>query len=298
MKIGIVGGGAIGLLFAGWLGQTFDVTLWVRRKSQVENLSLKGVTIHRGNSSFTTKIHSELVMESPLECDLMIVAVKEYDLKPLESMLELLDPQIPLIFLQNGIGHLEWCRSLPHHNVFAGSVEHGALKENDHTLHHIGEGKTNLAIIKGEWGLVETLFSLSIPAFPFSFKQDFEEMLLTKLFANVLINPLTAIARVPNGRLVENPHFHQIQRELFQELLLLFPRMKGVISFEGVERICMNTYQNRSSMLKDVESGKKTELESILGILLAKADKDHHFVPIMKVIYRLVKGIEREGMGG
>lgn len=298
MKIGIVGGGAVGLLFAGYLGQKFDVTLIVRREAQVQNLFMNGITVHRGGTSFTTRVHSDLLTEVPLNFDFVIVAVKEYDLKPLQNTLEIIDKNQPLLFLQNGIGHVEWVKSLPHHNLLAGSVEHGALKENDHTLHHLGEAKTNLALIKGEWGVVEELISRSIPSFPFLLKEDFEVMLLTKLFVNVLINPLTALTRVRNGKLVENPHLHQLQRELFQELLLLFPHMEKIVSFEGVEEICKNTYQNRSSMLKDIESARKTEIESILGVLLEKAQKEHHFVPIMNVVYRLVKGIEREGLGG
>ncbi|MGE6753215.1 ketopantoate reductase family protein [Rossellomorea sp. NPDC071047] len=298
MKIGIVGGGAVGLLFAGYLGQKFDVTLIVRREAQVQSLLTNGITVYTGGSSFTTQVHTDLLTDVSLKFDFVIVAVKEYDLKPLENVLKLLDKNQPLLFLQNGIGHLEWVKSLPHHNLLAGSVEHGALKENDHTLHHLGEAKTNIALIKGEWGVVEELVSQSIPGFPFLLKQDFEEMLLTKLFVNVLINPLTALARVRNGKLIENPHLHQLQRDLFQELLLLFPHMERIVSFEGVKGICINTFQNRSSMLKDIESQRKTEIESILGVLLEKAQKEHHFVPIMNVIYRLVKGIEREGLGG
>ncbi|MFI8577369.1 2-dehydropantoate 2-reductase [Rossellomorea aquimaris] len=298
MKIGIIGGGAVGLLFAGYLGQKFDVTLIVRRETQVQSLLMNGITVHKGGSSFTTRVHSDLLTEVPMTFDFVIVAVKEYDLKPLEKVLELMDKNQPLLFLQNGIGHLEWVESLPHHNLLAGSVEHGALKENDHVLHHLGVGKTNLALIKGEWGAVEELISQSIPSFPFLLKQDFEEMLLTKLFFNVLINPLTALTRVRNGKLVENPHLHQLQRDLFQELLLLYPHMERIVSFEGVVEICKNTYANRSSMLKDIESERKTEIESILGVLLEKAQKEHHFVPIMNVVYRLVKGIEREGLGG
>ncbi|MDT9023821.1 MULTISPECIES: 2-dehydropantoate 2-reductase [Rossellomorea] len=298
MKIGIVGGGAVGLLFAGYLGQKFDVTLIVRREAQVQSLLMNGITVHKGGSSFTTRVHSDLLTEVPIKFDFVIVAVKEYDLKPLENVLVLMDMNQPLLFLQNGIGHLDWVKSLPHHNILAGSVEHGALKENDHELHHLGEAKTNLALIKGEWGVVEELVSQSIPSFPFLLKQEFEEMLLTKLFVNVLINPLTALARVRNGKLVENPHLHQLQRDLFQELLLLFPHMERIVSFEGVEEVCKNTYQNRSSMLKDIEAVRKTEIESILGVLLEKAQKEHHFVPTMNVVYRLVKGIEREGLGG
>ena len=298
MKIGIIGGGAVGLLFAGYLGQLFDVVLIVRRESQVHALLKNGITIHTENASFTTRVNAIQRIEEPLELDLVIVTVKEYDLLSVERVIFELGTELPLMFVQNGIGHVEWVKSLPHHDLIAGSVEHGALKENDSSIHHLGKAKTNIALIRGNWGVVEEVVSQSMDLFPFSFQHDFEKMLLTKLFINVSINPLTALAGVTNGKLIENPHFNQLQRELFNELLQLFPHMEGSIAFEEVMDICRNTYQNRSSMLKDIESNRKTEIESILGVLLREAEKEHHSVPIMNVLYRLVKGIEREGLGG
>jgi 2-dehydropantoate 2-reductase len=298
MRIGIFGGGAVGLLFAGYLGRIFDVTLIVRRESQARSLLKNGVTVYKEGSAFTTKVRAVQRMEAQPKLDLAIVAVKEYDLISLEEILVELGVELPLLFVQNGIGHIEWVKSLPHHNLIAGSVEHGALKENDATVHHLGEAGTNIALIRGNCGVLKEVVSKSNDSFPISIQHDFEKMLLTKLFVNVSINPLTSLTRVTNGRLVENPHFYHLQRDLFRELLLLFPHMEGVISFDKVVDICRNTYQNRSSMLKDIESQRRTEIESILGVLLERANKEHQYVPIMNVLYRLVKGIEREGLGG
>ncbi|WP_179884818.1 2-dehydropantoate 2-reductase [Bacillus sp. AFS015802] len=298
MKIGIFGGGAVGLLFAGNLGRVYDVTLIVRRESQVRSLMRNGITIHKKGSTTTTKVRAVQSIAAHEKLDLAIVAVKEYDLSSLEDALVKIGSDVPLLFVQNGIGHVEWVKSLPHHDLIAGSVEHGALKENDVTIHHLGEAGTNIALIRGKWGVVEEVVTKCIDSFPFIIQDDFEKMLLNKLFVNVSINPLTALTGVTNGKLTENPHFHLLQRELFSELLLLFPHMEGTISFDRVVDICRNTYQNRSSMLKDIESHRRTEIESILGVLLEKAQKENHFVPIMNVLYRLVKGIEREGLGG
>ncbi|TMU87883.1 2-dehydropantoate 2-reductase [Bacillus sp. BHET2] len=298
MKIGIVGGGSIGLLFAGYLGELFDVTLIVRRESQVNALLRNGVTIHKESTSITTIVQATTSMKAESDFNLVIVTVKEYDLSSIENELIEIGITLPILFVQNGIGHINWVKSLPHPNLVAASVEHGAMRVNDDTVRHLGEAKTNIALIRGEWGVVEEVAAKSIDTFPFLYKSDYEEMLLSKLFINVLINPLTALTGVTNGKLVDNPHFHRIQRELFHELLLLFPHMEGIISIEDVIGICHNTYLNRSSMLKDIETLRKTEIESILGVLLERAHEENHFVPIMNILYSLVKGIEREGLGG
>ncbi len=295
MKIGIIGGGAVGLLFSGYLGRKFDVTLITKREEQKDLLIEKGVTVKTLTSSITTKIKVMKGLPIRPAFDLLIIALKEYDLKSIGNNLELLGRKQPLMFLQNGIGHLEWVKELPHLTILVGSVEHGALKVSDSEVHHMGKGKTNIAYIRGEFDKIEELLSKKIKSFPFILKENFEEMLLSKLFVNVLINPLTALTGVTNGKLIDNPHFYHLQHGLFQELLLLFPHMKDIINLNDIKEICINTYDNHSSMLKDIESHRRTELDSILGILVEKASRENHFVPIMNILYQLIKGIEREG---
>jgi 2-dehydropantoate 2-reductase len=298
MNIGIIGGGAVGLLFSSYLIKKFDVTLLVRRIEQMNLVNLLGVTLKRSEHTITSYLNSETLSGNISAYDLIIIAVKEYDLDSVLEILKETDERIPLLFLQNGIGHLDRVISLPHLTLLAGSVEHGAIKENDHSVIHPGIGKTNLALIRGEWNRAEELLIQQIEYFPFLIHDNYEVMMLRKLFVNVLVNPLTAIAGVENGRLPDNPHFLHIQHTLFEELLTLFPHMKNCIHFQEIIDICLGTSDNRSSMLKDIEEKRKTEIETILGSLLFKAKKENHFVPIMNTLYELVKGIEREGQGG
>jgi 2-dehydropantoate 2-reductase len=298
MKIGIIGGGAVGLLFSYYLNKKFDVTLLVRRNEQVTLVNRHGVSLKRSDRIMTSFLHGEILSRKIRAFDLIIIAVKEYDLDSVLTILKETDDRVPLLFLQNGIGHLDRVNKLPHLTLLAGSVEHGALKENDHSVIHLGIGKTNLALIRGELNSAEELIIEQIEYFPFLLQDNHEVMMLKKLFVNVLINPLTAIAGVKNGRLPDNPHFLHIQHTLFEELLTLFPHMKNHIHFEEIMKICLDTSENRSSMLKDIEEKRKTEIETILGSLLLKAEKENHFVPIMNTLYKLVKGIEREGQGG
>ncbi|WP_064093806.1 2-dehydropantoate 2-reductase [Rossellomorea aquimaris] len=298
MNIGVIGGGAIGLLLSGYLGRNLDVTLIVRRLEQREEIEHKGITIHTSESSISTSVNVRQLTGHSLDVDLLVIAVKEYDLASLKEWIETLHPSQPLLFLQNGIGHLDWVKDLPHHTLLVGSIEHGAFKVSDHTVEHRGKGKINVSIIRGDYKILEELLSNSTETFPFYYCDDYEEMLLKKLFINVLINPLTAITRVPNGELVNNTYFHDIQLSLYKEMLILFPNMKDIISLEEIQEICITTFHNRSSMLKDIESSKVTEIETIVGVLLQKATEENHFLPTMNVLYMLVKGIEFEAQGG
>jgi 2-dehydropantoate 2-reductase len=65
--------------------------------------------------------------------------------------------------------------------------------------------------------------------------------------------------------------------------------------WELVTTICKNTAQNKSSMLRDIEEGRKTEIDAILGYVLAEAKKIEREVAITQFLYDSIKGMERRG---
>ncbi|WP_347318195.1 2-dehydropantoate 2-reductase [Rossellomorea sp. RS05] len=291
MDIGIIGAGAVGLLFAGYLGKRHDVTVYARRNEQREHLETSGVTVWREGRKEQTDVGVKSLSSLDSQHDLVILAVKGYDL--IESLFITVPTETPLLFLQNGIGHLDFLKTLPHDTVMAASVEHGALKENDYTVLHKGVGVTKIALVRGVRGPLQCLMKDGDEAFPFEEEEDYETMLLRKLFINAAINPLTAITGCVNGEMRSNPHYNALIREVYEELLHLYPHMEAVISLEDIESICLNTAQNRSSMLMDMENGRKTEVESILGEIIRKASPLD--IPVIHTLYLLVKGKESAG---
>ena len=49
-----------------------------------------------------------------------------------------------------------------------------------------------------------------------------KQVVLRKVVLNCLINPLTTIAQVPNGELVNNESFHTIMRNMYEEIIEAF----------------------------------------------------------------------------
>jgi 2-dehydropantoate 2-reductase len=56
--------------------------------------------------------------------------------------------------------------------------------------------------------------------------------------------------------------------------------------------ICKNTSENRSSMLKDIEANRMTEVDAILGYILDEAQRKGMAAPQVENFYYLIKGKE------
>lgn len=287
MKIGIIGGGSIGLLFAGYLSKNNDVTVYTRTNRQATSLNKDGLTLVVNK----TEIHGT-VKALPLDYglqneDMVILAVKQYDL---EKVLSTMDIQkiSTLLFLQNGMGHIPLLQKLKNENILIGIVEHGALKESDTRVIHSGIGVTKISPFKG---LIQEFTSFD-ENFPVLIKDTWHGIMTSKLIANAVINPLTAVFRIENGELVSNSYFNKTMKELFNEVISVVQISDQEEMWKQVTQICMKTAANRSSMLRDVEEKRQTEVDAILGYIMEEANQKDTHIPITSFLYQAIKGIE------
>ncbi|MEH7222455.1 2-dehydropantoate 2-reductase [Bacillus sp. JJ1566] len=290
MKIGIIGGGSIGLLFAGYLAERHDVTVYTRTEYQANEINQKGVTINKQNTSKTYRVQAVKASASVIEEDFVFFAVKQYILKDVLSETRDLEKVQTVCFLQNGMSHINIIENLKNPTILVGVVEHGALKVNETTVIHTGVGRTKIGVFKGTNEEIEVASTdFSIDSY-----ENWYEILTSKLIANAVINPLTALYRVKNGELLNNHYFHNQMKALFQEITSVIPSNKEKM-WELVTAICKNTAQNKSSMLRDIEEGRKTEIDAILGYVLTQSMKMNVEVVITQFLYDSIKGIEKKG---
>ncbi|WP_332647953.1 2-dehydropantoate 2-reductase [Lysinibacillus sp. 54212] len=295
MSVQIIGGGAVGLLVASFLAeQNVSVTIITRREEQASSLNEGG--LYRNNIDGST-INVEVVASTaPVsQASLVIIATKYTELHAIYPMLKKLSPDVPLLFLQNGLAHYEEALLLPQRHIAFCSAQFGALKENDNTVSHRGIGVLKTAIERGDEGRFSILKEMNQKNFPVTFEGNAEQILFEKVLLNCFINPLTAILKVKNGELVSNPNALKLLHALYNELMHAFPYMQKIFPFEEVERLCVQTAENTSSMLADRLAGRKTEIETIVGAVLKKAGKKGHAIPTLETLYGLIKAMEESG---
>ncbi|HAB7676435.1 TPA_asm: 2-dehydropantoate 2-reductase, partial [Listeria monocytogenes] len=169
LKVGIIGAGAMGLLYAANFADTSELTLFTRRKEQSDLLNQKGLSLKDNSELKNIHIQATVITDAEKlsEQELLIIAVKQYSLKTILPLLRSIPERVPLLFIQNGAAHLD---SMPllgdKRTILLGISEHGAGREDDTTVIWRGHGRTKYSIYQGELNEAVIKILDSNPDFP------------------------------------------------------------------------------------------------------------------------------------
>ena len=291
MKVGVVGGGAVGLLIASYLSEKHIVTIYTRTEEQSKEINRNGLRLEVDGKVINREVHAEIFPPQHIgQNDLVIIAVKQYQLQTIIPTL--INAHTNLLFVQNGMGHVQYFNQLSKNNqIFVGVVEHGALKDHSNSVIHTGKGVIKVASYSENSSLDLSLVQVD-ELFPVLYEKDYKAMLTNKLVVNAMINPLTAVLEVTNGEVLINESCLTLFEELLEEVTNILSIENKEEMKEHVKQVCKKTAKNRSSMLCDLAEGRMTEVDAILGYLLTVAENEKIAAPIMRTLYLLVKGKE------
>lgn len=285
MRIGIIGGGSIGLLLGSYLAKSHQVTVYVKREQQKQNLNKYGIISAITNKTISVK--SLLIDEMNRE-DYLIICVKQYHISEVVPNINKSNSETPAIFLQNGMSHISLLHKL-NQPVLVGIVEHGAFRENDHIVAHTGKGIIKLAAFSISRSHLEAIADhLNQQCFPIQIYTDWKRLLHEKLVINAVINPLTTLFDIENGEILKNAYIYKLACELCREASLVL-ELEFNTQWERVQAVAENTGNNVSSMLKDVRTNMQTEIEAISGYII---NQSNHSIPYTEFIYTSVKALE------
>ncbi len=222
----------------------------------------------------------------PGNYDIIVLTVKAYQTsEAIESISKVYNGE-PIITFQNGVGIVE---ILNEFDVIPGVITHGANIVAPGIVNHAGYGDTYIGEIDGKISNrvrdIAKLFTRS--GLKTEAVNDIMKRRWLKAAVNGIINPITAIAKVKNGELLNNPHLVEIAKCLEGEIYSSLKNKGFVADLHSlVEDVILKTKENRSSMLQDIERGKRTEIDYILKPFVGG--------PCSMMVYHLVKAIEQK----
>lgn len=301
MKIAVVGPGAIGCLFAAYLAKSKE-EIWLldNNKERSAKINERGISLEGASGSWQIKVKTTSNSQDIGKVDLILICVKSFHTKlAMEQIKPLLDQETKILTLQNGIGNVEIISELAgEERVIAGVTNEGATLIDVGKIRHAGRGETIIGAIDGKTPVqmraIREIFNKV--GFECKMSRDIKSLLWSKLIINVGINALSAVTRLPNGKLIEYEGTKRILRDAVSEAARIAKRKRIKLIFDDplakVEAVCEGTQDNLSSMLQDVLRKKHTEVEFINGVIVRLAQELGIEVPTNKFLLDLVKTIE------
>ncbi len=302
MDIAIVGAGAMGSLFGYYLAKGgYRVTLIDTWEEHVLAINDKGLSVIVNDEPVKPVFPQALLSPGNVQSqDLVIFFVKSYHTA--QAVFEarpLVGPNTVILTLQNGLGNVETIEdTLGNKGLLAGVTAHGATVLGPGKIRHAGVGETVIgAPGRGDTqsdGIAAVFNRCGLKT---SVSADIDSIIWGKLLINAAINPLTALLNIPNGALFQKDHTKHLVEMLVSEVTQVAAGKKISLPYSDplakVKSVSENTAQNRSSMLQDMDNGRRTEIDYINGAIALAGQKAGISVPYNTMITLLVKAMER-----
>lgn len=302
MQFGILGGGALGLLWGARLLAEHPVMV-TRTSEQSELIQKQGLSYTaRNGQKKVVPLQSVCgsVLRGQISFDLLFVTVKQKDLGDVLPWIEQhTHPESQIVFWQNGFGHHELLETLAHRPwTYLAVTTEGALKEAGNAVRHTGQGESWIGLYPGGSGphpLMRHLISKWEKPFAVHVEKHIMGRIWEKLAINCVINPLTAIFGWTNGELLskkDEPTWRGILNEV-----VYVARKEGIqldpdALLEKVAGVCERTAANTSSMLRDIQNGTMTEIDAINGAIVRLGQRHGIPTPVNARLVSLIRAKE------
>ena len=325
-SICVLGAGAVGsVLGAAFADKGHSVT-FVDHGSRLAELRRNGPRVVGLDGQVTIARNGNFVESEGLRghFDIVLLAVKAHQISALAPTLSrLLEPGTSLLTLQNGIPwwYFQGCegvysgttlRSLDPDGALAAAVrpEHiigtvvypAAEVLDDGTVRHIEGDRFVLGGISGDTvDRVEKLAALiSEVGFRGQVQPDIRAEIWLKSWGSLAFNTVSALTRSTMAGICRDPETKSLARDLMLEteavanavgIQMRVPLERRLAGAEAVG-------EHKTSMLQDIEAGRETEVEAIIGSVLEIAQLTNVDMPKAQAVYALLKRLNNQIVSG
>lgn len=293
MNIIVLGSGAIGSLYGAKLSKLNDVTLVARQKhiNKINNDGLKIVGIEEN----VYKLKATAKIENIENNTLILLTTKVHDnKKAIDTIKDLIKKDTIILCMQNGLYSENIVKSIVGDRclVLRGITNVGAtfLEPGKVQFSNLSSTKIENSNISEE--LAENFDKCGLKC---SVSENIKQDIWKKLILNCVLNPVSAILRVENGKIADE-RLNTLKKSIVDECLKVAEKddVRFDIDFVKIINDAIKDSRNLSSMHQDVLKGKKTEIDYLNGAVVELGKKYGIKCPVNEALVVIVKGMGKQ----
>lgn len=301
MRIAVLGAGAMGSLYGGYLSRQNEVYLVDRSPEKAALIRERGVTIREKEGAAV--YHPACVTDSSDlgTMDLVILFTKAmFSRDALEKNRGLIGPDTYLLTLQNGAGHEEILSpyALRDH-VAIGTTEHNCSVLSPCEISHGGGGKTNLGLAYGDSrALSGVKEAFEACGFVTVLHDNIRRLIWDKLFINASSSVVSGVLQVHQGFLLTSDWAWGMVESLVREAVAVACAQGQDFRYEDViahvRAVVGSAPKGFTSIYADLKNGRRTEVDTISGAVVRAAAQAGVQAPSHALMVQLVHAMEEK----
>lgn len=174
-------------------------------------------------------------------------------------------------------------------------IGHSAVRTGRYVTHD----DFNILVFGAKNGIDERVLAvkdlLDKASVKYEIPQDIKYSLWRKFMLNVSTNQPSSILKMTFGDMQANKNFIKFATHIMEEVALI-AKAEGINNSEnlvkdGLDALAMMCPEGKTSMLQDVEAGRKTEVDMFAGTVIELGKKHGIATPYNQVLYEMVQVI-------
>lgn len=299
--IAIVGAGAMGAAYAAMFTDAGSFSLFfLARGERYQRLKNKPLGVN--GKAYSIPVMQPEEVAKPV--DLVLVALKHRHLdEALGDIKAIVGPETTILSVMNGLESEKILGGACGMDkiVYAIAVGIDAVREGSNFSYArpgkiiFGEGP-----LKSENNRVARLQeALTRAAIPHEVPVDMMRIMWWKFMINVGINQASATLRSPYGVFQASADAQALMMLLMQEVVALAGKIAVDLSQKDLDEwftvLATLSPDGKTSMLQDIEAGRKTEVEIFAGKVVAMGKEYGVPTPVNQTIFHIIKAMEERG---
>lgn len=296
----IAGLGAIGGMYASRLQEVPSLTVKViADRERIERYRNETVTVN-GKPFFFDYITPG---DGNRPADLIIIAVKSTTLgQAVQDISGFMGKETVIVSLLNGISSEELIGQQVgmEHLLYAFGLGMDTMREGMAirytNMGRIVFGEKENRVLSDRVLLVKDLFERA--RIPYRIPEDMLHAMWFKFMLNVGVNQASAILRAPYGVFRTNKEARDLMIAAAREVLQLSQRCGINLNEDHITEFLSIIDgldpNGKTSMLQDVEAGRKTEVDIFAGTIMQLGRKYETATPVNEVFYRIIRAMEQQ----
>ncbi len=293
MRIAVLGSGGIGGYYGALLAKAgYDVS-FIARGARLGAMQQRGLTLRTPDGDSTIPVTAVADTRTVGAVDLVLFCVKSYDTEPAaQALAPLMARDTAVVTFQNGVDNVEAIASVVGSGTVLVGVVYIALQLAGPGMVQRtgGEGK----IVLGELGgtLTERVQRIA-SAFqqsgvPHQVSTDINRVLWEKFLFIAGVGGVTALARSGIGPLLASPEGRTLLTTSCEEIAAVARAERVPLPSDAADRAVEQAAtlppQWRSSLARDLEDGRRLEVEALSGAVVRRGLKLGLPTPIHQTI--------------